>query len=42
MQGARLEKVTLKHGRWGPVTYDRATRWPAGFDPRAFGAKLVE
>jgi uncharacterized protein YjbI with pentapeptide repeats len=36
LQGAILGRADL-HG----ALYDRGTRWPAGFDPRAHGAILV-
>ena len=32
LEGAQLERVTLGDAGWGPITYDRFTRWPAGFD----------
>jgi uncharacterized protein YjbI with pentapeptide repeats len=35
--GAMLKDADLK-GAW----YDLTTRWPAGFDPKAAGAKSVE
>jgi hypothetical protein len=52
-EGADLRRATLycvdrescnpiRPADLGRVTYDRFTRWPAGFDPRAHGAQLVE
>ena len=37
LRGARLSSITLTRAR-----YDAATRWPAGFDPRVYGAIRAE
>jgi hypothetical protein len=36
-----LTLANLTHAGLRGARYDRATRWPAGFDPRAHGAILV-
>jgi uncharacterized protein YjbI with pentapeptide repeats len=41
LQGADLQGAILDHADLHGALYDRATRWSAGFDPRAHGAVLV-
>jgi hypothetical protein len=41
-RGCDLRRTGLDTANLKGATYDRHTRWPAGFDPRAAGARLEE
>jgi uncharacterized protein YjbI with pentapeptide repeats len=41
LRGANLTGAWLEGANLRGALYDRSTRWPAGFDPRAHGAILV-
>jgi uncharacterized protein YjbI with pentapeptide repeats len=42
LRDADLSGANLKDAKLAGATYDANTHWPAGFDPRRHGAKLVE
>ena len=42
LHGADLTAPDLAGADLRDATFDRHTRWPAGFDPRAAGARSVE
>jgi uncharacterized protein YjbI with pentapeptide repeats len=42
LAGADLEGADLEGADLAGAVYDAATRWPAGFDPKAEGARLSE
>lgn len=42
LYGADLRGADLGKANLGGTVYDRRTHWPAGFDPRAAGARVEE
>jgi uncharacterized protein YjbI with pentapeptide repeats len=42
LRGCNLRDSKLEHADLRGAIYDRDTRWPADFDPRARGARLEE
>jgi uncharacterized protein YjbI with pentapeptide repeats len=42
LEGANLTGANLEHADLTNAVYDSGTKWPAGFDPKAEGARLHE